>query len=278
VRGTGAGIGDEVLVTTDPLNPKDAAGQAKPSISDTPLGPLFEISRVLSHGAVKYGRFNWRDTSIRASVYFNAIFRHLSAWFDGQDIDPDSGEHHLAHVGANVFVCLDAIARGKFIDDRGCPPVRNSLGSEMEAMLAAVRDQAARGEVSPLLRGLPMKPIYDGSSAHRCEPKTPLPEPTWRPLSEQPIEARNLPPPKTPLDDLPDIERYRGQPVGQLSDDMLDEAWAHCLHHTATLTGDPRWLKWRDKLTDERRLRRCLGPRGSAHALMKESDPGEDGS
>jgi hypothetical protein len=76
------------------------------------------ISRVLQHGAEKYGARNWRRDAIRITTYVAAVRRHIAALNDGEDIDPDSGEHHMAHIGANVHVFLDALAHGTLIDDR----------------------------------------------------------------------------------------------------------------------------------------------------------------
>lgn len=76
----------------------------------------------LSEGGYKYGTYNWRDTAIVATTYYDATRRHLDAWFEGQDIDPDSNLHHLAGAIASLIVALDGIQQGMFIDDR---PIAN---------------------------------------------------------------------------------------------------------------------------------------------------------
>lgn len=101
-------------------NPKTALGEAKPKISDTPTIGIREMGRVFSMGAGKYGRFNWREHTVSSSVYYDAAWRHLSAWFEGQDTDPESGLHHLAHVMACMSIIMDAEAHGKLNDNR--PP------------------------------------------------------------------------------------------------------------------------------------------------------------
>lgn len=75
-------------------------------------------ARVLKHGADKYGVRNWRVDKILASTYEGSLRRHLLAWISGEDIDPDSGEPHLAHIRANCAIVLDAQAHDTFIDDR----------------------------------------------------------------------------------------------------------------------------------------------------------------
>ena len=79
----------------------------------TALGSL-----ALLDGALKYGRANWRAAGVRASIYHDAASRHLAAWFEGEDADPDSGLDHLAHVLACMAIIVDARAAGQLTDDR----------------------------------------------------------------------------------------------------------------------------------------------------------------
>lgn len=88
-------------------------------------------ARVLKSGADKYGRRNFRDTTIDASTYVGALLRHVVAWADGEDVDPDSGEHHLAHVRACCAVVMSAQDADTFNDDRDTAetiPVRANTG------------------------------------------------------------------------------------------------------------------------------------------------------
>lgn len=75
-------------------------------------------ARVHKHGADKYGISNWRMDKITTSTYEAAILRHFVAWARGEDIDPDSGLPHLAHIRACCAVVLDADNHGTLIDDR----------------------------------------------------------------------------------------------------------------------------------------------------------------
>ena len=71
-------------------------------------------------GADKYGPFNWQDTPVQASIYYDAMMRHLLAWYTGQDVDPHSPSNglHLASVRASAGILIDAFATGRVIDDR----------------------------------------------------------------------------------------------------------------------------------------------------------------
>jgi len=99
-------------------NPKTAFGEAKTKLSDTPTIGIQLMGQVHSNGAIKYGRFNWREHQVSSTVYYDAAQRHLMAWFDGETIDPESGLPHLAHVMACCNILLDAEKNGKLNDNR----------------------------------------------------------------------------------------------------------------------------------------------------------------
>lgn len=99
-------------------NPKKAFGDAKPGIGNVPASVLQELGPAMDEGAEKYGRYNWRDTSVQAETYYNSTIRHLMQWWEGEDIDPDSGISHVTKAIAGLFVLRDAMIHEKFIDDR----------------------------------------------------------------------------------------------------------------------------------------------------------------
>lgn len=109
-------------MSSKPTNPKDALGIAKVPFSVIPAPVIGELGLALMEGALKYGRHNYREAGVRASVYYDAAFRHLSAWWEGQDIDPDSGLSHVAKAMASLTVLRDSMMRGNWADDRP-PPV-----------------------------------------------------------------------------------------------------------------------------------------------------------
>lgn len=83
-----------------------------------PPEALEEIVRVLTYGAKKYGAGNWQKgmpwSECRAS-----LLRHAEAWAKGQDTDPETGIHHMAHVATNAVFLLWYSMHGKGKDDRG---------------------------------------------------------------------------------------------------------------------------------------------------------------
>lgn len=134
------GPNDEVrdlraLEMVKPTNPKDAIGIAKTPMSCLPATVMAEVSLGMMEGALKYGRHNYRVIGVRASVYYDAAMRHLMAWWEGEDLDPDSGLNHVVKAIASLVVVRDAMIQGKFTDDR--PPM--APGGWMAALNAAAK-------------------------------------------------------------------------------------------------------------------------------------------
>jgi len=101
-------------------NPKDAVGTRKVSVSVLPQQVIGEVGLALLEGARKYGRHNYRAAGVRGSVYFDAAWRHLAAWWEGQDLDPDSGLSHVTKAIAGLMALRDSMIAENWVDDR--PP------------------------------------------------------------------------------------------------------------------------------------------------------------
>lgn len=115
-------------------NPKDRVGAHKPPLHLIPPAAEILESVVMGLGARKYGAFNWRSQKVRASIYVAAARRHLAQWFDGQDLDPESGVSHLAHARACLGILLDASATGHLIDDRPPAGAASALIEQLTAL------------------------------------------------------------------------------------------------------------------------------------------------
>lgn len=105
---------------TKDTNPKDAIGSTKPPIANVPLSVISEVGMALAEGQWKYGGYNWRVIGVRASVYWDATFRHLKAWWEGEDTDPDSQLSHVTKAISALTVLRDAMIQDNWTDDR--PP------------------------------------------------------------------------------------------------------------------------------------------------------------
>ena len=82
-----------------------------------PGDALDEVVHVLRHGEAKYGERNW-EAGMAWHRVFAAAMRHAWAWWRGQDHDPESGLHHLAHACCCLLFALAYAKRGVGTDDR----------------------------------------------------------------------------------------------------------------------------------------------------------------
>lgn len=128
---------------TKPTNPKDLIGTNKVPMHLWPETASALGALALLDGALKYGRGNWRVAGVRASIYVDATRRHLAKWFEGEDIDPDSGLPHLAHALASIAILVDAGAAGKLVDDRQVQGGFLKLIDSLTPMVAQLRERHA---------------------------------------------------------------------------------------------------------------------------------------
>ena len=135
----------------------------KPRASLLPKGAVNAVIRVLEFGARKYAIDNWKTVPDAKTRYYDAMQRHLDAWWNGEKKDQETGESHLAHViCCGMFLWwLDDMddqvmskegLMSKFVrkGDLGGHGVIDQLGSRLnpdipEAVLEAER-HALRGE------------------------------------------------------------------------------------------------------------------------------------
>jgi hypothetical protein len=99
-------------------DPKGEAGKLKCPLHLLPPFAQTQTAWVLALGNRKYGPWNWRGAKVEAMTYVGAILRHMNAWASGEDIDPESGRSHLAHIAASCFILMDATDVGNLIDNR----------------------------------------------------------------------------------------------------------------------------------------------------------------
>lgn len=64
------------------------------------------LAEVLTYGAIKYSANSWQHVDDPINTYYGACLRHLIKWRDGEDIDPESGLHHLKHSICNLMFLL----------------------------------------------------------------------------------------------------------------------------------------------------------------------------
>lgn len=142
-------------MTEKASNPKDLVGVRKVPMSTVSAAVLSELGVAMLEGASKYGRHNYRAVGVRNSVYYDGTMRHLMAWWEGEDVDPDScavdpdtgepdlstGVSHITKAIAGLVVLRDAMLQGLAEDDR--PPRAKPFFARLNAAAAAIVDRYA---------------------------------------------------------------------------------------------------------------------------------------
>lgn len=90
----------------------------KPPLALLPPEGMRAVARVQEYGHKKYGDFNNYRKGMEISRQASCIMRHVLAFMDGEDVDPESGESHIAHAATRAMFLLQNIKDGVAIDDR----------------------------------------------------------------------------------------------------------------------------------------------------------------
>lgn len=101
---------------TDPVT-GGQKNQKPEQMSLLPVEALKAVSRVYAFGAEKYSRDNWR-LGYDWHLSYDAMQRHLMAFWGGEEFDPDSGESHLAHAVFHALTLITYQQEGLGNDDR----------------------------------------------------------------------------------------------------------------------------------------------------------------
>ena len=129
------------------LNPKHNAGRHKYPMSPIPVPVLAEVGVAMLEGALKYGYYNFRSVDISTSTYYDAANRHIQAWWEGEEIDPDSGINHISKAIASLVVLRDSMMNDTIVDDR--PPATPAGWKEgLNAIAARLHDKYDNDELN----------------------------------------------------------------------------------------------------------------------------------
>jgi Domain of unknown function (DUF5664) len=101
---------------------KDSGGALKFDSDKMPVNllsteALMQTAAVLKFGADKYAEHNWR-AGFAWSRPLAAAMRHIMAFNDGEDKDPESGLSHLAHAMCCIMFLLEFEKTHRELDDR----------------------------------------------------------------------------------------------------------------------------------------------------------------
>jgi hypothetical protein len=79
-------------------------------------------ANAMSFGAEKYGENNWRS-GISQSRLYGALLRHIFAYWQREDQDPESGHSHLDHAAA-MLMMLIRMHKDPFYADKDDRPTK----------------------------------------------------------------------------------------------------------------------------------------------------------
>lgn len=96
--------------------------QDKSPIHLVPPECIIAAADVLAFGAQKYGPNNWREdlNTTHMSENYDSLNRHLLEFWQGENLDPESGKSHLAHAMCQLMFLYIQHTQGdtEAIDDR----------------------------------------------------------------------------------------------------------------------------------------------------------------
>lgn len=119
---------NEVRITSKTGGQKGAKDVA---MSLIPVGPLSDVARLYNFGAKKYSPNNWRK-GYDWHLSYDALQRHATQFWNGEDIDEESGLPHLASVVFHALALMEFAKSYPEGDDR--PPPSGTLFVEPETV------------------------------------------------------------------------------------------------------------------------------------------------
>ena len=71
-----------------------------------PVEPLRQVARHYGVGAQKYADRNW-ERGYEWSKSYAALMRHATQWWNGEDVDAETGSHHMAAVTFHALALIE---------------------------------------------------------------------------------------------------------------------------------------------------------------------------
>jgi hypothetical protein len=97
---------EEAAIKAGELGSKHDSG--KPEFRLIPQQALEDVAKVMSYGAKKYAPDNWRKVPNGHNRYMDAALRHINAHLQGNVMDEESGERHLAHAVCSLMMAMES--------------------------------------------------------------------------------------------------------------------------------------------------------------------------
>jgi len=111
--------------------------KGKSRIDLAPADAMLHVGDVLAMGAKKYNERNW-EHGMPYSKVISSLERHLAKWKAGEDLDDESGLHHIDHVMCNALFLSRYVRAFPELDDRYIPYIMNHkrIGLDIDGVLA----------------------------------------------------------------------------------------------------------------------------------------------
>lgn len=107
----------EGLMDTQPRLDGKKNDNEKPQLGLVPKSLIWSVGTILTFGAKIYGAWNWKQGLLWSRPY-NALLRHLTAWWDGESVDKESGKSHLWHAATELSFLIEYEEKNLGQDDR----------------------------------------------------------------------------------------------------------------------------------------------------------------
>lgn len=133
------------------------------------------LARVLAHGAKKYSPRNW-EKGMDWSIPYGALRRHLSAWWNGEELDKESGLSHLSHILCNTAFLIVYEQRGvgkdnrpviKTIDPKNLPKT-TELANQLDAYRKELVEKHSGETEPPAGLGKAVRELARSRKCSRC--------------------------------------------------------------------------------------------------------------
>jgi hypothetical protein len=113
-----------------------------------PVGPLRQVAEHYGKGASKYADHNWRR-GYEWSKSYAALMRHATQFWSGEDIDEETGSHHMAAVAFHALALLEYAESHPDFDDRYRAPEPVDFEAEFRAGIEVARLDGSRCFITP---------------------------------------------------------------------------------------------------------------------------------
>lgn len=127
-----------------------------------PPRALEQVAEVFGHGAEKYEDWNWRK-GYPWSWSYASLQRHLSAFWGGETMDPESGMPHVAHAAWHCLVLLTFMEEREDKDDRFV--TERSKGELAKAFTEAWRAEPTNAIAMGMIEGEDEYPSEEDTTA-----------------------------------------------------------------------------------------------------------------